>query len=227
MANDFIRTMLLEKQGLFYLVHEFNHSPGGYINYEYVDDWITEEMLQKIRTNSLAIKQFSKLVSDRFALTDQYFYDFAEPRLRLALVSPAVLNKLFLYAGAAYCSENIAKVIDRESVINLREIMGNELYLFALKRAPLLVPEKPNIKIPSEDTHTLYQNVMTASQLCFEMVFAGAPHNLIRRLTLKFSKAIDWNFNISLTSNDRDKVWTFLHRILIKEIASEWSPCFI
>lgn len=64
--------------------------------------------------------------------------DFASPRERLALMPPEDLRRLALMTSAAVHGERLSKVVMRDDVLRIREVLGAGLYRWALVRGRFL-----------------------------------------------------------------------------------------
>ncbi len=64
--------------------------------------------------------------------------DFASPRERLALMPPEDLRRLALMTSAAVHGERLSKVVMRDDVLRIREVLGADLYRWALVRGRFL-----------------------------------------------------------------------------------------
>jgi hypothetical protein len=229
MSVEFVRSILEGNHGLFHLIHDFNHYAINYAHPSHFVNLVQGPVLAKIQASRAGSYMLSKRMLELVGVSRDFFYDFSEHRLRIALMDPATLNNLYLYAGTACCADQIAHVIDRDGLRYLKEHLGEELYGFALKRSQMLITEelKPRIRYMYGSVEAVFQNVYAAGQACFEFCLSGEPKSLINRFALKFDDTIRWNFNQAVSDNQRESAWHLLHRLLIKEVGKEWAQCFI
>lgn len=228
MENEFVRLILEGNHGLFHLIHDFNHYPVNYVHPSHLINFVQEPLLSKIQKSQRASYMLSQRVLELIGVSRDFFYDFSDVRLRLALIDPATLNRLYLVAGAACCSDQITHVIDRDSLRYLKEHLGEDLYRFAIKRAPLLVTEeqKPKMHHMYGSVEAIFQNVLSSGQACFELCLAGEPKALLNRFMLKFEDSFRWNFVQAVSPKQREAAWSLLHRLLTREVGKEWAQCF-
>ena len=206
-------------------VFEFNCDPAGYVDCTHVPE-LTAETLSFIRQSQRGRRKLSRYLADKFELQKYCFEAFAKSRTRLALVSAATLQRLLYFAGTAYYKERICHLISKDQVTLLKEKVGEKAYLFAVKRAPFLMPKAFSIQSIARATDSLQEDVVNAGKECIELYFADEPKPLLNRLKLKFPAGLSFNFNKTLAVEERAPLENFLHRILFRELGKEWKPCF-
>lgn len=226
----FIQQALKRNDDLFKRIYEFNHLVSEYIDPSYLEMKAFEvfkpywEVLKK---NSRQKNRLSAYLVRKMGLEGEYFYDFSEPRLRLALMDRQVLEKLFIYAGGVLFSEKIKQLIAKEKVLALKESIGEAVYFFATKRSGLLTGIIPSIEINDEKSTVLNRDQLYyAGKKCFEVCLANEAEALLERIKLKFPKDLEWNFVSQEAEEKKTKSWHFLNRLLTKEVEPNLKICF-
>ena len=222
----FVTKIIRERRDLFKLIYEFNHNIALCMNFSHMQKFIDESVAIFLLSKRKGTRRLSRILSDRYGLSDDYYYDFEDPLKRLALVDQAALHQLMLYAGVAYCSEYISHVVSKKELEIVKEALGEDTYLFALKKAPFLVPHKPDLNLDEIQEGDLLEIILKSGQECLEVCFSDLPDSVTSRIQLKFSKHIEFDFKRKPSDELKNKTWSFLKMILTKEINRDLVPCF-
>ena len=222
----FIKKIIRERKDLFKLIYEFNHNIALCINFNHMLKFLDEKVARFLLSKRRGTHRLSSILEDRYGLKDDYYYDFEDPLKRLALVDQAALHRLMLYAGVAYCSEYISHVVSKKELDIIKDALGEDTYLFALKKAPFLVPHKPDLNLDEIKEGDLLEVILKSGQECLEVCFSDLPNSVTNRIQLKFSKHIEFDFQKKPSGELKSKTWNFLKMILTKEINRDLIPCF-
>lgn len=173
----------------------------------------------------------------------QFFWDFAEEVRRLALLDAATLQKFaFLYGVAAHAPE-IALVIAQKDVLELREGLGERLYYYALQRGQYQLGEIGQYFRKQNQNMDLLSRIHLHGVQALECCCANWPVPLRQCAAPALAQALP-----SLTAflppqarpnavqpvtelppmppSLRRSLWFSLKKILLKEVAPQWVPCF-
>lgn len=179
---------------------------------------------------------FAKLEPARAQTNDDYCL-FVRPAERLALLTPETLSRLALLAAAALSAEEIAGTLDRADVLKLREAIGEDIIEYALFRGrwqsgalncSALVGALPGLG--AANGSPLGGRILLLARVLLEVQRADWPSMLQMRtqalfaaLTLPAAPQADYAHLLSAA--DRQRLWTFLSKLIHREIESEW-PLF-
>ncbi len=156
-------------------------------------------------------------------LGEPWFVDFTEPRRRLALLPSEALERLALFVGAALRSAWLAGLVQRDQVLAARQALGEEAYLFGLKRARFLLGD-----LPSAGQECCADEAVATGWRTLLDCFLCEPKSLLDRLRLKLPVGLEPR--VALASADvlrsRDTAWRMASKILLKEAGPQWLPCF-
>ncbi len=206
-------------------VYRFNLRPIDYLAQERLEHFVgklPEKLLQSSRARrslSLFLAGANSLGQDENRL--QQFWDFSKPHRRLALLGPLILPSLLLHVGLALCNRQVAGLIRREQVLELRKNIGAKAYEFVLKRAPFIVGSEATLfqEAPGQDP---YNASLLAGKRCFEAALSGEPEALLNRVALLFppdsAPQPDPHDNAT-----KDRAFGLIHKILAKEVAPQWA----
>lgn len=225
--TSFIKSAISREDKLFLTIYRFNETPSEYVEKSHIlsipylaSHW---EELSSIRRVQ---EKLSRFLLKHFNLENQPFYQFEDPRLRIALLDRSTLNELLLHAGAVIYSERISKVVMKKDVLALKESIGDNMYFFAAKKASLLTGFAPKVNLPEEGTLITNNALFEAGKQCLQMCLVHEDERLLKRLVLKFPNDIQWDFSSLVAEEQKTKAWNYLHRILIKEVKPDLQVCF-
>ena len=163
------------------------------------------------------------------------FWDFAEESRRLALLPAPAVDRLALTFGAALHGNAFAILVRRDDVLALRTALGEDLYAYGLHRGRYQLGGVRRHFPPLRDAERTGEGIalriradgLTALGVCI----ARWPDVLRRRLVWPDSMS----GIISGTSPRWDEarrqaawpdIWFSLRKLLLKEVAPQWAPCF-
>jgi hypothetical protein len=163
------------------------------------------------------------------------FWDFAEESRRLALLPPQLLARAVLQFGVALHADQLSRLIAREEVLAAREEIGPELFAYALQRGRFQAGSLPGLFGTGHGglAARIRLHGLQALSLCSSVW----PRNLLDicavrfdGLTTAFSPAnatdIDSALDETPPAEARRAVWFGFKKILLKEVAPQWAPCF-
>ncbi|WP_027185224.1 SctK family type III secretion system sorting platform protein [Desulfovibrio inopinatus] len=165
------------------------------------------------------------------------YYDFEEHWTRLALLDVEEILRLACLFGLAIDAKTVARRVDKETVMALKQRFGKDAYIFAVKRAAFLpsgeleearavLGAAAPTKIGGEALcNAIEEHGMAGLRLCFH----GAPAPLLWRLSLKLPLDI---FPVSVTSTSIEdsnavaRIRSLFLKICSKEVDPRWVSCF-
>lgn len=167
--------------------------------------------------------------------TARFFGDFAQESRRLALLPPAVLERLRLVFGVAAHAQHLSQIVVRSQQMLLRQEWGDELLDYALQRGRFQIRQAPNSApgdVPSHTVPRTQADLHAALSTRIREYGAWALHRL----------SADWPEALRRPSADRPffatpptparnawnypGLWKDVKKILLKEVAPAWTPCF-
>ncbi|NJN46846.1 MAG: SctK family type III secretion system sorting platform protein [Candidatus Competibacteraceae bacterium] len=176
------------ERALLAAVCEFNLLPSQFLHNSWLESLPHGEVLTKLRDCSRVRLQLSQYLLKQFGLQNQYCFAIEEPLLRIALLPGADIAALALHAGLCRYSRQIQHTVLREEVLSLREQLGEDAYLFALKRAPFLAPPLDSSTDRSWNAAHCRKQVRRAGLDCLSCAFKDQAAGLLQRLILKLPR---------------------------------------
>ncbi|ABM30001.1 SctK family type III secretion system sorting platform protein [Nitratidesulfovibrio vulgaris] len=176
------------------------------------------------------------------------FWDFAEESRRLALLPAPAVDRLALTFGAALHGNAFAVLVRRDDVLALRTALGEDLYAYGLHRGRYQLGGVRRHFSPLRDAERtgegIARRIRTDGLTALGVCIARWPDVLRRRLVWPDSMSGISSGNtpdditadiISGTSPRWDEarrqaawpdIWFSLRKLLLKEVAPQWAPCF-
>lgn len=218
-ARDLIRS----GSGLFDLIHRFNIHPAAYAHPTWFEPLLPADLFLALRKTRRGATRLSKMLLQQHDLSNETCYDFEYRRWRFALLPSDVLAKLTLYCGLASLHRQIATLVEKEALGRIKKSLDEKDYLFAVKRAPLIIGQMHGIDLYWNghcDVGRLAGHYGTAYFLSH---FTDAPRAVSERLAFKFSRHRQ---KAALEKPSNANGWHLFKRILVHEVAPRWQPLF-
>lgn len=163
------------------------------------------------------------------------FWNFADEVHRLILLDDDTLHKLGLYFSAAVHGELLAHTLDRSSVSRLHVSIGKDVYAYALKRGRFQIGSLRSILLAQTQGLPLDQRIISLAQSTLIVSSATLPEKLrirqLERIINIFRSSSDDETIIpqtlpQLNHEQMRTLWFTFKKLLIKEVAPQWAPCF-
>ena len=226
MAERFLDNAMRSNRLLFSLIYRFNCQPALDVHPDHLADFVDEGLFDRVVRSPAAERRLSDCVTRRFELEPDGHWDFEDQPLRLALLDRQRLYQLVLMTSAAVWHRSISRIIQREHLQELTQLLGESVYLFAVKRAPFLMgtlAEEAVTPIPAQDQDRW---LTEAGWKYVHGCISPCPAPVQQRLRLKLPKSFDTNSQQSLSTEQRDSAFQVVKRILLDEIEPGLAPCF-
>lgn len=180
------------------------------------------------------------------------FWDFAEESRRLALLPVPAVDRLALTFGAALHGNAFAVLVRRDDVLALRTALGEDLYAYGLHRGRYQLGgvrrHFPPLRDAERTGEGIARRIRTDGLTALGVCIARWPDALRRRLVWPDSMsgispgdtsgntpgdiAADIISGISPRWDEARRqaawpdIWFSLRKLLLKEVAPQWAPCF-
>lgn len=155
--------------------------------------------------------------------TQPAYWDFGEETRRIALLPPQAVERLALTFGAAIHGVELARLILREDVVAMRTELGSSLYLYAIQRGRFQLGNVRQFFLVRDMQESLSGKIRKHGQQAVAWCLAGWPEELrLRCPHVPVAEGVPE----SLTPTLRRALWFGLKKLLVKEVAPQWAPCF-
>ncbi|MFI3271619.1 MAG: hypothetical protein R3Y11_05885 [Pseudomonadota bacterium] len=164
----------------------------------------------------------------------QQFWDFAEESRRLAFLSHQELSSLLQHFGVAIHAKHYAHLVHSTDVVALRRALGAEVYAYGLVRGRFQVGSVASFftlrsqalgsKGQHFDVQTLLHNIHRDGDVALGVCMATWPQHLQERTCALMGRPIApiYDADASVVRG----VWFALKKLLLREVAPQWAPCF-
>jgi hypothetical protein len=204
-------------------VHRFNRHPAAYAHPTWFGPLLDRRLLAPLRSSRRGVKRLSDLLLAHHDLSDDRWYDFGLRRWRFALLPPDTLLKLVDCCGLAFQHRRIAATVERSARSRLVRQIGKAAYVFALKRAPLILGHLQN-EAPTWDGQTAFGRFVRQSGADYFLAhFQAAPTAIAARLAFKFPRDL---VGEATGRPPGSEGWPLFHRILRHELNPKWQSLF-
>ncbi|NCC04576.1 MAG: hypothetical protein EOM37_11175 [Proteobacteria bacterium] len=164
------------------------------------------------------------------------FWDFAEESRRLALLPPELLARAVLQFGVALHADELSRLIAREDVLTTRGEIGPELFAYAVQRGRFQAGSLTGLF--GDRNGGLAARIRLHGRQALALCSSVWPRELLDICAVRFTglapafSAVDAPDNMDtdldepLPAEARRAVWFGFKKILLKEVAPQWAPCF-
>ena len=158
--------------------------------------------------------------------TAESYWNFAEESQRLALMDAATLEKLGLFLSAAAHAEELSRVISGRQVLELRRNLGTDIMNYALKRGRYQIGSLRPSLLPPPASGPLDARIRALAAAALFLLRADWPESLQRLSAPRFPAVNEGAFLPELTREQRTALWFTMKKLLLREVAPQWAPCF-
>lgn len=220
--NRWLPTLIKHRPDLYRAVYDWNMYPHRWALPAWLEEaGIPTVVVTLLEQSAAGRVRLSAFFRQRLGLSDT-FWDFEDPRRRLALLSAESLARLARFAGAVLQADRLAHVITKQQRRDVTARIGEDAYAFALRRARLPSPKNGDSppRVPDAE---LAAAVETTGWRALAACMADDPEPLRARFRLKTS-GIDDLFRGGASSPAES--WTLIQSIVREALKPEEVRCF-
>ena len=152
---------------------------------------------------------------------EEGFWDFTDESRRLAFLSAEELERLGKVFGVCVHAAELARIITREPVLALREALGEPLYRYGIQRGQYQLGSVRQFFLSRDVREPLLERMQRHGRLAIAICRAPWPAALKERAAENIEDAPP-----SVSPAVQRAVWFGLKKLLLKEVAPQWAPCF-
>ena len=204
----------------------FNMQPACYMHPSWGGTFLSPIVYDRIIGNKRARRRVSKLVLEQLNLTNSGCYDFEKPWRRFALVDSNGLTQMMYLGGLVCLHGGISRMIGGEALRSLKASIGENYYLFSVRKAPYLVGNLGIWAHPLGDPGSCMQEAESCGIDLISSLFSCEPEALTRRVLLKFPAHLSKKFSFSEESVGKTDLVILFRKILCREVDSSWATLF-
>lgn len=180
--------------------------------------WIQElpygSLLEKLRkATTIHEPQLLNIISKHLPIYEIDLNNTMGYLYKLHNMKPKELEALVIKAGVSQFSQPIKQIINQQDVKNIKQLLGEDLYQFALNCTPSESPKTTIFKGNSEDLFNSPSPFIKAGMHTLKVVLKGHPNNCFYKLPK------NWNKNYSEeTTKETDLRDQRLQKILLNSL---------
>ena len=202
MHTSFFSDIIARKPALFRAMLAFNGRLGSVVP-DCPEAWRVPGLNTAIVAAELS-RRGSPVLAWPVAPPEEGFWDFTDESRRLAFLSAEELERLGKVFGVCVHAAELARIITREPVLALREALGEPLYRYGIQRGQYQL-----------------ERMQRHGRLAIAICRAPWPAALKERAAENIEDAPP-----SVSPAVQRAVWFGLKKLLLKEVAPQWAPCF-
>ncbi len=176
---------------------------------------LPEEVLSELAGNPRASRHIYALARNK-----ETFWDFAEESRCLALLPPDTLADLARFYGAGLHANDMARTILGRDVAALREGLGDDAYVYAIRRGQYQTLAGRELFATRHKDLPMAERAGLHGREALGLIMAGWPQILQNRAPVAALS------DIATPPDVQRGLWFDLKKILLKEVAPTWAPCF-
>ncbi len=223
MHTQFFSDVMVRKPALFRAMLAFNGVLDAPAAPECPADWGAVPGLDAGTLRAELARRPSPSLAWRLAgPDDEGFWDFADESRRLAFLDADALARLGMVFGVCIHAVEMARIITREQVLALREGLGEPLYRYGIQRGQYQLGGVRQLFLVRDMREPLLERVRRHGLLALALCRAEWPPALISRTADVFPEPVEEAPSPAV----RRAVWGGLKKVLLKEVAPQWAPCF-
>lgn len=154
------------------------------------------------------------------------FWDYAEESRRLALLDAPALLELCRVTGVVLHAPAIATVLLRDEVLPLRASLGEETYQYALQRGRYQLGGLRRFFQWRDTDLPLAERCALHGNMALRLVAGLWPEEVALRVCDRLPALPEAAVLPSLTEEECHELWRGVKKLLLKEVAPSWAPCF-
>lgn len=161
----------------------------------------------------------------RMIASEEYFWDFEDEPRRLALLDAKTASKLVMTFGTAVHASDMAKIVLHDEVLELRQKIGQDLHEYAVYRGQFQLGSVMRFFKKRDTELSLCDRVRKHGILAFCLCATTWPEELRKKVAPRLPFGLE-PVNDSVSTQTGRAIWLGLKKILVKEVAPQWAPCF-
>jgi hypothetical protein len=225
MPDNFIQRIMKGDDQLAFLIHQFNVFPTRYMHSSWWKELIDfQGAVERCIENKRAEKHLAAYILNNIG--HEYCYQFQEVAHRIVLLDGPTLERLVFTLGLTLNARRIKAVVEGHKARLLKKDLGENAYLFAIKRAALFGSHAWFWDLADYESELRHEQIVQDGRKCIQICLGDAPEAMTKRLALKFANTVSWNFSENGQSKDKHRAWSLVRKVLFQEVGPQWKSLF-
>ena len=217
MHKNFFIDIITRKPALFAAILRFNglDIPDKVDNLREVCPNLPQGTLEGLLHNARSRRHLCALAQRR-----EPFWNFAEESHCLALLTPETIADLARFYGAGLHAQDVARTVLGQEVAALRQAMGEDAYAYAMQRGQYQALSGGEMFAARHKDFPLAERIGLHGREALGLITATWPQPLQKCAPMAALS------DLSASPNVLSGLWFDMKKILLKEVAPTWAPCF-
>ncbi|MGI9228489.1 MAG: SctK family type III secretion system sorting platform protein [Gammaproteobacteria bacterium] len=170
----------------------FNFTPAAYLHDSWWQaEWGVPEILENIRQSRSpgGLRQASQYLLEQYGMQKEVDFDFSEEAKQLGLLAGEELQRIIERAGLVLQTQRVVRAIRREDRQRIKDAVGEEGFVFALKRGKRTL-DSAGIKQEYKETEEedIKLTCVRLGMGIMVLAMADLPEAFVRRLQWKLPR---------------------------------------
>lgn len=227
-ASTWMTSLLGSQPDLYRAICDWNAYPHRWALREWWEEFAPPAALMDLLERSRrGRRRLGHHFRRALGLEDMY-WDFCDPRRRLALLESPALERLARFAGAAAHAGALAKIVTRDERKTVTDHIGADAYAFALRRGRMVNPPSTVVQ-PDAAAPSLASLIILQGWLWLEACLRDEPAAVRQRFRLKQHRTLELPSSPGespSTESQPDHAWTLLQPVLREALSETELRCF-
>lgn len=213
---------------LFRVIYDFNRRPQNWVHPEVLRALPNQEIINTLSTTNHGSSHLAAWLEHELNLDyADPCWDFEAPDDRFVLLSSGSLHKLACYAGAAAYWPRIATTISREDLLEIKTLIGEGAYVFAMRRGRTIVAES-EAALPSNE-QSLADHAIKVGWGTVAAAVHDERSGVQQRFALKLPPAMEHLLvkHAAASADEREEARRRLRKISPEVLTEGESKCFV
>lgn len=204
-------------------LHTLSFFPSGYCDRSWRDQVIAQGLFEKLKDCARTKGRLESYLCQAFDLPAFVPSTEIGWQEKLCLMDAGDLTRVLKRLSLIYYSKDIASRIMGDEVRQIREVLGEEDYLFCLHHAPLMLPLEENVRL--FDPSFGGDEYVRGGVQRLRAVWENLDPAFLKRIMLKLPHGYQDDFEDSDFNLSEDEAKRLLQRI-IRETCPSWRVIF-
>lgn len=167
----------------------------------------------------------------KYSAPQKTFWNFADETKRLAFADAQTVKKLTLYIGAGIHAAEISRLLEKNSVLAVRQTTGKDVFLYALERGKFQASALKKIFSAQDTDLPLSEKITLHGEKALCLCTASWEEELKEIFCRNLAETLpDMRKHIGsaaqIPQEQARTVWNSVKKLLVQEVDPLWRPYF-
>ncbi len=192
---------------------QFNFFPIQYMHSSWYESIPQGELINRLRHCERSKPELSEYIMEYYSLKGDYEFNFPVFLRNIIILDSVNLLKLILFFSACINTKKIQRLINGHKVREIWNEIGEDAYIYGLKRAPYITQDTQFKNPPMASNIPLGQYIISSGVYCFMSILNGYSSAIKQRMLFKLPQK--WSQHVPLESTEKNskKIETILKKV--------------